>query len=124
MNLFESNSAFIDQESGETVYEFIPEVTVKEPKKKLLKPLVVEKTTKRVPKKKAKTTDRAIFGRMKKILEDYPREIEGLAPLRKKYKAIYKEDLAMPREVKNRLLSRYNNIYENLIFIKNQKEKL
>ena len=112
------NSAYLDIETGEMVYHFIDD-TQPSPKKEVTK--ITTSVPKKVldkPKKEVTTSERAIFGRMKKMLSTMPRSIEGLSPIRKSYKELYNEDLKLSRANKDRLLSKYNNIYENLVVIK------
>jgi len=128
------NASYLDPDTNEVVYHWIDEVkqskrikTVKETLDVKVKPSKRIKTVKETPNVKVKktkvkkTTERAVYGRVKKILSNMPREINGLSPIRSAYKGLYKEDLKLSTTNKNRLLSKYNNIYENLIFIRGNK---
>ena len=79
----------------------------------------------KVPRKKGRPrkstkkvlTDRALYGRLRKILLKMPMDIKGIDTVRNAYKDKHGEELKMSRAVQARVLQRYRGEYENLVLL-------
>jgi hypothetical protein len=78
------------------------------------------------PKKRKKTkkvvSERAVYGRLKKILLKLPMDIKGLGVVRTAYKSKHGEELKMSRALQAKVLQRYRGEYENLVRLEAKKK--
>jgi hypothetical protein len=94
-------------------------------KKSKIAPKGVKKKTvikKKTVRKKAvkKVSERAVYGRLKKLLADMPHMVK-ITAIRKAYKDAYKADLKLGKATKDRLLIPYEGQYENLIYLERRR---
>ena len=77
---------------------------------------------KKTVRKKAvkKVSERAVYGRLKKLLADMPHMVK-ITAIRKAYKDAYKADLKLGKATKDRLLIPYEGQYENLIYLEKRR---
>ena len=89
-------------------------------KKSPVRKAVAKKVTRKVSAKK--TTERATFGRLNKILQELGQFVK-ITEVRHAYQARFHEPLKLSSTTRNRVLVKYDTRYENLVF-HSRKRKL
>jgi hypothetical protein len=96
------------QKATPTIQEVVKNTTVKKGRGR-------PKGSKNKNATKAELSERALYGRLKKLLKDMP-EFVKTRDLRDAYKALYSSDFALKKSIRDRLLAKAGTRYENLEF--------